>query len=57
MTADVLDAQQITQHHQKFSIQMLRHQVSGVDRVTDVFDPELLVLLSAAAKSTLSPCV
>ena len=35
----------ITQHHQTFSNQMLRHQVGGVNCATDLLDPELLVLL------------
>ena len=49
----MFDAEQITQHHQTFSIQMLRHQVSVVDCATDLSDPEpLLLSLSAAALST-----
>ena len=37
--------QQLAQHHQTFPVQVFRHQVSGVACVTDLFDPQLLVLL------------
>ena len=39
------DAEQVEQHHQTFSIQMLRHQVGGLDCATDLLDLELYVLL------------